>query len=251
VRFKNFLIYLSRRIGFYPTPLLGRQDFQQLKRFLKPIVNGHELIRVGSESDGGYLIPHDLDGISALISPGVSDNMQFEIAIYEQFKIISFMYDGSVEAPTEITPNQYFFKKFVGPVTNGDCVNLNHILEIDLKGVKGDLIAQIDIEGAEVEFMNASSSDDLKRFRIIVVEFHELDRWLQKRYYFEKIKPLFERIYCDFDLVHYHPNTLSERLKYFSEHLPKTIELTFHRKDRAINYDGFAALPHPLDKNNS
>lgn len=213
-------------------------------------MNGHELIRVGPESDGGYLLPDDLVNISTLISPGVSDNMQFESAIYEQFKIVSYMYDGSVDAPPEITPHQYFFKKFVGRLTDKGSINLHDILERDLNGVNGDLIAQIDIEGAEIEFLNASSSDDLKRFRIMVVEFHEVDRWLQKRYYFEEIKPLFERICGDFDLVHFHPNTVSKRFKYYGEELSKTIELTFHRKDRARKYAGFAVLPHPLDKNN-
>lgn len=237
-------------MGFYPTPLLGRQDFKELKAFLKPVINGHDLIRVGSSGDGGYLIPNDLDGISTLVSPGVSNNMQFETAVFEQFKIHSYMYDGSVDAPPEITSNQTFFKKFVGSTTDKDFVNLKYILEKDLKNVKGDLIAQIDIEGAEIEFLNASSLEELERFRIIVVEFHEIDRWLQKHYYFEHIKPLFDKINGEFDLVHYHPNTVSKQIKYCGESISKTIELTFHRKDRARMYGGFAKSPHPLDKNN-
>jgi len=44
---------------------------------LHPVPCGHELIRVGSAHDGGYLIPDDLGGIAMCFSPGVSTNADF------------------------------------------------------------------------------------------------------------------------------------------------------------------------------
>ena len=38
---------------------------------LRPITTNHELIRIGGDSDDGYLIPHDLEHVEFCFSPGV------------------------------------------------------------------------------------------------------------------------------------------------------------------------------------
>jgi hypothetical protein len=38
---------------------------------INPVITEHELMRLGADHDGGYLIPNDLDGITACFSPGV------------------------------------------------------------------------------------------------------------------------------------------------------------------------------------
>jgi hypothetical protein len=37
------------------------------------------LLRIGGDSDGGYLVPDDLENISSCFSPGVSDIFNFEL----------------------------------------------------------------------------------------------------------------------------------------------------------------------------
>lgn len=247
---KNFLINFARKFGFYPMPLLSKTHFFNALTFLQPINNGHELIRIGGKYDGGYLVPNDLSEISACISPGVAETMDFELDIWEKFNIPSFMYDGSVDIPQSINSGQKFFKKFVGPSSTLNEVSMNHIIGKDLWNVSGDLIGQIDIESAEYAFLSAASDEDLKRFRIMVVEFHEVDRWIQKKYYFEIINPLFERLFRTFDLVHAHPNNNGGAFTYKGRVVPNVIELTFHRKDRIIENLGYAKLPHKLDNQN-
>lgn len=66
----------------------------------------------------------------------------------------------------------------------------------------------------------------------------------------ETIKPVFEKINLFFDLVHNHQNTACGDFEYKSVQFPRVVELTFHRKDRAMSYGGFATLPHPLDRDN-
>jgi hypothetical protein len=45
---------------------------------LHPLTTEHPLIRMG-EGDGGYLIPDDLNGITACFSPGVDNRATFEL----------------------------------------------------------------------------------------------------------------------------------------------------------------------------
>ncbi len=47
---------------------------------LRPFDVGHPLIRIGAFSDGGYLVPSDLQGIKACFSPGVSQQSSFELS---------------------------------------------------------------------------------------------------------------------------------------------------------------------------
>ena len=39
---------------------------------------GHDLIRVGSTNDGGYLIPNILNEIDYCFSPGIGNKFEFE-----------------------------------------------------------------------------------------------------------------------------------------------------------------------------
>ena len=67
----NFLL----RNNFFINNLVS-QD--KIIAFLKKInVYQTELIRLGSNNDGGYLVPNDLKGISACFSPGVDTKIEF------------------------------------------------------------------------------------------------------------------------------------------------------------------------------
>jgi hypothetical protein len=53
----------------------------RLARLLKPIPFPSGLIRLGGPSDGGYLVPDDLDGVVSCFSPGVGEAASFELAL--------------------------------------------------------------------------------------------------------------------------------------------------------------------------
>jgi hypothetical protein len=56
-------------------------DLHEIKRVISllwPITTQHELIRLGGNGDGGYLVPDDLDGLDYCFSPGVSITANFE-----------------------------------------------------------------------------------------------------------------------------------------------------------------------------
>jgi len=73
--------------------IIDKDHYNKLKIFLlkiRPFETNHQLIRVGSDYDGGYLIPDDLDQVKYCFSPGVSDNISFETQLSTDYKINSF-----------------------------------------------------------------------------------------------------------------------------------------------------------------
>ncbi len=247
--FKDFVIGICRTIGFYPTPLISQTQLDSLMAYLRPIHNGFDLVRVGDTNDGGYLLPTDVENCDVCFSAGVADNWKFEKELFRKYSIPSVMYDGSVEAPPDLTGNQKFIKKFIGAAANDQFVTVSEILNTELLEYN-EIVGQIDIEGFEYEVLNSLSIKYLKRFRILVCEFHEVDRWLQKRNFEHNILPLLQNLSLVFDLVHNHPNTVSGRVRFKGENLAKSIELTFHRKELGREFLGFRELPHPLDADN-
>ena len=185
----------------------------------------------------------------------MANNWSFEKDLYDKFKIPSVMYDGSVDAPKDLTKEHVFYKKYIGMSSFHNFISVSDVIKIDLKKYTGDLMAQIDIEGGEYAMFNTISNDELVRFRIIVVEVHEIDRWIQKRYFNEIVNPLLDKIFTTHNLVHSHPfiNNLKNHGGYFrfkGYKLPKVVELTFHRKDRAKYYGEYRIIPNMLDADN-
>lgn len=87
------------------------EDFiEQLKPLTCPDYN---LIRLGPNSDGCYLVPDDLDGISACFSPGVNTVADFELDCAKKGMDV-FLADLSVDSPPVNHERFHFTKKFIG-----------------------------------------------------------------------------------------------------------------------------------------
>jgi len=57
-----------------------------LKKIL-PLNTGLELIRLGEENDGGYLIPNDLNNVELCFSAGVGELTKFEKDLKQKYNI--------------------------------------------------------------------------------------------------------------------------------------------------------------------
>jgi hypothetical protein len=79
---KNIFKKLVKKILLTQHLQISRNtDKSKLLEFLlsvKPIKTNHTLIRLGGETDGGYLIPNDIENIDKCFSPGVSEVANFE-----------------------------------------------------------------------------------------------------------------------------------------------------------------------------
>ena len=116
---------------------------------------------------------------------------------------------------------------------------------------RGDLILQIDIEGAEYRNLNAASDELLSRFRIIVIELHALHQVNHSDRFGRELGPLLDKLGRQFICVHAHPNNCEGEFRVSDSdlNLPKVHELTFLRRDRfkrrKKRYE--VLTPHPLD----
>lgn len=228
-------------------------DAESLKRLImqiKPWDCGLDLIRVGGQADGGYIVPNDFEGLSACFSPGVSDSAFFEEDLANRFFIPSHLADFSVEGPPTGFHPKSFLKKFVGSRDTDELITLQSWMEsCSTIGPSDEFVLQMDIEGSEYETLLATPSKFLNHFRILVLEIHGYGNWSDPAY-FQIVESFFEKILQNFTIVHAHANNCSGTVTISGVEFPNDFEISLIRNDRIKSQVGYARLPNPLDRPN-
>jgi hypothetical protein len=239
--FKSLLLKQNKLLCKTTDPALLR-DFILA---LKPVTSNHNLIRIGGEGDGGYLVPDDLDNINSCFSPGVCEVANFELEFANR-GIKCFLADYSVESPPIHHALFDFEKKYLGQENNSIYMTLENWVNRKAPD-QSDFVLQMDIEGAEYEVIFDTSSETLRKFRILVIEFHRLEAVIVK-YGFDLINFTFRKLLKDFEIVHIHPNNAAKPKVYETFEIPPTMEFTFLRKDRISSRQPTLIFPHYLDR---
>jgi hypothetical protein len=241
--------------GFILQKAVAKEQVIKLIERLHPVQTQFELIRLGSNKDGGYLVPDCVDDIIACFSPGVAKVSEFERdCLQRDMKI--FMADKSVEKPNwDVSEDRYEFqKKFIGCTNNQEFMTLDNWVQSTNLSNKAELLLQMDIEGGEYATIMNAPDELMKRFKIMVIEFHRLKQ-LWNKGFFELAETVFKKILQTHVCVHLHPNNFggTERSVYskFGLDIPKVMEFSFIRKD-IVEVKGFQSqFPHPLDFDNT
>ncbi len=240
---------ISSELAF-ATGKTDRDHVMALITQLRPRRTQRPLIRLGPATDGGYLVPDDLSGILAVFSPGVSSESGFEKDCAERSMDV-FMADKSVDEPAESHPRFHFTKKFVGALDDDSFMTLDEWTADSLsESSEGDLMLQMDIEGSEYESLLSVSTKLLCRYRILVVEFHQLNE-LWNRPFFNLASRVFTKLLQNHTCVHIHPNNEGGAYSREQIEIPRAAEFTFLRNDRGLAADYVSELPHPLDRDNT
>jgi hypothetical protein len=238
-------------IGLSLSRTISRERVIGLIQRLSPVSSPVPLLRIGGSSDGGYLLPDDLNHISACFSPGVADSATFEMAMAEM-SIPSFMADYSVDGPPVANARFSFEKLFLAAHTDGvKFIRLEDWVNANASG-HSDLILQMDIEGAEWPVLLDTPDQILSKFRIMVIEFHDLDQMMTSTLGAEVFDTVFIKLARNFKIVHLHPNNAGGVHRHKGQMIPRVLELTFLRSDR-FNLSTQRLppeLPHPLDQPN-
>ncbi len=207
------------------------------------------LIRIGGEKDGAYLLPDDLQEIDACFSPGTSDTKFFEDELAMKYKIKSYMSDASIKESSLslIKDFQFFQRKWISSFNYKNHMTLeNWIIKNDLEK-SNNLLLQMDIESSEYLSLLATPSSFLKKFRIIILELHELYNLKNSRFLEQIYNPVMKKILESFDCVHAHPNNDGDWNITHGYKIPNIIELTFYRKDLNLIKKFKSSIPHKLD----
>lgn len=241
---------LSYKLGLNLSNAVSPNEIKFFLKKLYPIHPGIELIRLGPDHDGGYLIPNDLDGISSCFSPGVDNESGFELDLAKKGMDV-YLADYSVDKPKIDHPKFHFTKKFIGADDFQEFMTLDTWVNRSIpdKG-KDDLIIQMDIEGFEYDAILSLSRELLNRFRIIILELHHLDK-IFDRYNFNRFDRVFRKLLENHRVVHLHPNNVRTPVVKSGVSIPPFMEITLIRKDRIKSVKFRNDFPHSLDRPNS
>lgn len=249
--FKRFTQDYLLKKGYLIHRATQKKELVELIGNLYPMQTEFELIRLGANGDGGYLVPDDLEGIEACFSPGVDKIWEFERACLNRGMKV-FMADKSVDKSliNNLEREFSFIKKFVGCTNSEDFITMDEWIKTSDTADSSDLLLQMDIEGGEYySFINMTDSA-ISRFRIMVIEFHLLqDLW--NNHFFELVKTVFNKILRTHVCVHIHPNNCCAIHKRNGIEIPKYAEFTFLRKDRIRMMNYAVSFPHSLDCDNT
>lgn len=230
-----------------PRTVIDTQAASVIDAFMTPQESDTPLIRLGDFGDGGYLVPDDLRGIAACYSPGVSKQASFEMDMAKR-GIPSLMADASVTHPPLDVPGAQFVAKFLGDNDKGEFMTLaSWVAETD-PAPGADLLLQMDIEGAEYATLAAAPRELLRRFRMIVIEWHHLPSVLTKPRFMAHALAVVEKLREDFVTVHLHPNNVAGSVEIEGQAIPRVVEATLLRRNRAHGLRPALTLPHALDR---
>lgn len=236
-------------MGYHMSVRTEMDDIFGLINLLHPVCGGAELIRLGPEGDGGYLVPDDLSGIDYAFSPGVSTESGFETELAIRGMRV-FLADFSVDGPAAANDRFVFDKKFVGGLSDDTFMTLNEWKNGKIPEHGGDLLLQMDTEGAEYETLLSAPAALLEQFRIMVIEFHDLHELFHRRF-FDIASRVFHKLLLTHSVVHIHPNNCCGSVRSNAIEIPRIAEFTFHRNDRLTARSPCRRFPHPLDRDNT
>lgn len=244
-----FLKKMFFKLGFNVEKTSNHKDIELFISQFRQNYKSTELIRVGGNSDGGYLLPNILKNIEFCFSAGVGNVSSFEKELSQNYNIKSFMADASVNSPPEKDNNFTFIKKYLGSKTYDKFISLEDWVSQSIKDRNSQKILQMDIEGSEFEVFTYESAESLAQFSIMIVEFHGLQN-LSNRNFLKMISAIFQKIYLNFSICHVHPNNYSGLYDLDKLKIPSSIEVTFVRNDflDEIISTSKVHLPHPFDQ---
>ena len=250
-KLKKIICKILLKQNIFTSKKISDFKVQQILKLIKPQKINIEHVRIGSNNDGGYIVPNDFEDIKFCFSPGVGQILSFEKDLAKK-NIKSFLADYSVNIKFDNESLLNFEKKFLGPTTHNNYISLKDWMMTKINYEKEtELILQMDIEGDEYEVLHSVEVETLKKFRIILIEFHNL-HYLFEDFHHNKMVKIFNKL-CEFFIcTHIHPNNDVDFIfnsKTIS--IPPVMEFTFLRKDRAKILNDNPVIPNKLDQPNN
>lgn len=213
--------------------LIDRNTLVLLYQLVRPGFRFDELNlkRIGSANDGGYVIGEPGSTEAIVISLGIADNMDFELALIDSNLAREiYCFDGSISGLPEKRSNIFFESKFVKTEPGQNYVTLNEIMS---RVQSEELILKIDIEGDEWPVLAQLEDRDLQKFSQIVGEFHGLASSINEEGVASKIDVL-TKLHRNFHLVNAHPNNWSQFRIIQGVPLCDVVELSFINRNNAF-----------------
>ena len=211
--------------------------------FFLTVYQHDEKMRLGANSDGGYVFGDQIGGYDCYISAGVSDEESFSrdfIIKYGMTKTQCFAFDATIEDyPYEYTNDINFIKKNIGSHQTDTTTNLKEYNEN-----YNNIFLKMDIEGGEYPWLESLSESDLRHYKQIVIEFHGIndDSWNTS---YQTKRDCLKKLANTHYLIHAHGNNWAGLRVVNNVLIPEVIELTYIRKD-VLNHPFFNTTAFPI-----
>lgn len=197
--------------------------------------------RIGRDFDGGYVVCTIPDvKYDILIGAGISNDTSFEDMWLEKnpgIKCIGF--DGTIQSCPSKNPNFTWINKNIGPVSDANHSNLS-----DLVDTHQSVFLKMDIEGAEIPWLETLTLEQMNRLSQIVIEFHFP--------FSARHGNVFEKINKTHKLLHFHCNNCCGTHVHKDVVIPNVFECTYvHNKYITGKLElNDVAIPSELDQPN-
>jgi len=209
-----------------------------------------ELIRMGKQNDGGYVIPVEaMRAADVMLGYGIDNDISFEREFSQRYDKASYGFDCGVRNIETGHDKCYFLSECIGTsyYLYGNQQSSGKIFTFDeqldrLRLTNKKIVLKMDIEGAEYYVI-----DDLLKHQQqitgIVIEVHFTRASLESTY------RLFSKLNEHFLLLHLHGNNCCQcKLN----EIPPVLELTYINKNLVSSYEltNNHKYPLPIDQQN-
>ena len=129
-------------------------------------------------------------------------------------------------------------KKFIKSYSVDQSIDVNSWIENSAPNAAKNMIMQIDIEGGEYELLHAITEKNLDKFKILVIELHNLtavNNQVFHKYFISCLK----KIKKNFDVYYLHPNNCCGVSNFQGIVFPNVLEVTLLNKSVVKKKDKF------------
>lgn len=187
------------------------------------------LTRIGSDFDGGYVLPRALvEASHGVVSIGVGDNNEADVALATLGKEVHAWDHTVAGLPVQHSMITFHQVGLGASDASRDLMPLESILTTSFGSDGGDLILLMDAEGAEWSALADVDTRALRRFSVASLELHELGNVLVPG---STILRVLERLREQFVPVAVHANNHAASWRSDGFVLPDALEVTYVRAD--------------------
>jgi hypothetical protein len=222
-----------------------------LQARLKPATAvGAKRVRVGGDNDGGYvMVDHGLDD-TTVYNFGIGQEVTWDQAMASRGNTI-YQFDHTIDQPPPVNGTTVFKRVGLGATTNDTFVSLYDALTANQDQDRSDLLLNIDIEGGEWDILPTLTVRDLSPFSQIVIELHDLLRFITASEFRAKVVASLDSLYRTHQVVHVHANNWASRAIAGSVIGYDVLEVTLLRKSDWTFEEYQDTLPLALDRPNA
>lgn len=222
---------------------------QSLLALLSPVsLRGLGKVRLGSDHDGGYVVPADWERVQGLVSLGVGPENSFDLAFAERGVQVQ-SYDHSIQVLPQTHPGICWYREKIASVDQPNRREVSLAKALARFGENISLALKMDIEGHEYAALLACPERSLARVRFITGEFHGLASAIASSQSLP-IAETFLKLKQHFEVVHIHANNLAGCRLCGGFLIPQHLEITWANRQHYAFQACNEIFPTPLDRPN-